>query len=295
MSGFVNNYYYGKAGRADYTPEQMPATRTKLFFEMLRIHFGGLCSINLLYLVFCLPAVIWTVINVFVLAQEGNMDAVMPLYLMIMIPCFGLMGLGSPGLMYVLRNWARDQHSFMFSDFKDNVKQNWKQGLACGLIGGALLFVGYVGFRFYGDMAAQSLLYVVPQMLVMVVVVLWWMMNMLVYTMMVTYDMKFSQLIRNSAIMVIARLPWALLVFAGSIAVPLVLLFFVPYGSAIVLVLYLVLGFSLSGLVFASFANSCFDKYLNPRIEGAEVGMGLRDPSLDDEDDDDMDDPNPVA
>ena len=66
-------------------------------------------------------------------------------------------------------------------------------------------------------------------------------------------------------------------------------------GNGIVLMIvslyYLLFGFALSRLVYASFANGVFDKYLNPHIEGAQVGQGLRPQSEDDElpDEDDED------
>ena len=57
---------------------------------------------------------------------------------------------------------------------------------------------------------------------------------------------------------------------------------------------YLLFGFALSRLVYASFANGIFDKYLNPHIEGAPIGMGLRpqdpDEEYDDEDEDGSED-----
>ncbi|MEG2314742.1 MAG: hypothetical protein RSC91_00915, partial [Clostridia bacterium] len=38
---------------------------------------------------------------------------------------------------------------------------------------------------------------------------------------------------------------------------------------------YIVLGFSLSRFVAASYTNGVFDRYINNRIEGAEVNRGL--------------------
>ena len=63
MSGMMNNFYYGKAGQADFTPEQLPANRVQLFFSMFRIRFSGLIGMNLLYLLFALPAILWTIFN----------------------------------------------------------------------------------------------------------------------------------------------------------------------------------------------------------------------------------------
>lgn len=47
---------------------------------------------------------------------------------------------------------------------------------------------------------------------------------------------------------------------------------------------YIVIGFSLSRFVGASYANAVFDRYINPNIEGVQVGRGLYN-AEDDEDD----------
>ena len=145
MAGLFNSYYYGKAGKADFTVENLPKNRRELFFQTLRVRFSGIISVNLLFLVFCLPAIVWTGFNLLaILAASGlmaetaegaeaaldasalqNTAGMLTTYLLGMVPCLGIAGIGSTGEMYVLRNWARDDHSFMFSDFKDAVKGNW--------------------------------------------------------------------------------------------------------------------------------------------------------------------------
>lgn len=298
MSGFINNYYYGKAGKADYTVENLPANRVQLFFEMLRVRFGGLFGVNLAYLLFCLPALLWTGFNLLALAGSAEMmdfttsNGYILIYFIGMVPCLAIAGIGAPGEMYVLRNWARDQHSFVWSDFKDNIKANWKQGLLVGLFNGLSLLITYVCNLFYGQMAAQSVVWMVPRMLVITCCVIWWMMNMVIYPMMVTYDMKLGQLLRNSAIIVVARLPWSILFLLGTAGIPLavILLFGTNLVLTIVTVIYLAVGFALTGFIYASYANACFDRFLNPRIEGAPMNMGLRDPSLDFEDDEEEED-----
>jgi uncharacterized membrane protein YesL len=291
MSGFINNYYYGKAGKADFTPENLPDSRSKLFFEMLRIHFSGLCAVNLFYLIFCIPALLWTLTFLPVLmAAEQDIQSVwgnLTIYLIGMVPCLTIAGAGAPGLMYICRNWARDQQAFRVSDFKDAVKGNWKQGLLVGLINGLSLLISYVGVMYYSQMAQTGLLWVVPEALVVMMLALWWMINMLIYPMMVTYDMNLKTLIRNSALVAAARLPWSILFLLGAFGVPVLVAMFVPYGYLAIGLIYLVVGFSLTGLIYASYANSCFDRFLNPKIEGAPVNMGLRDKSLDEDDEED--------
>lgn len=290
FGNMMQRFYYGKAGKADYTVEQLPANRTALFFEMLRVRVTGIMGVNGLFLLFCLPAIIWTAMSIgaaYVPDVNGEtadivQSGLLFSYLLILIPFMGLAGVGATGEMYVLRNWARDEHSFVMSDFGDAVKANWKAGLLTGLINGASLFLVAVCYVFYGQMIQESAIWVIPQMLSVMICVMWWMMNMLMFAMMVTYDMKLRHIIRNSAIMVIARLPWSLLFLAGTAGIPLAIAWFVPYGYLVVIVLYLIVGFGLTGFIYASYANSCFDKYLNPKIEGAKVNQGLRDPSVDD-------------
>lgn len=298
MSGLMNNYLYGKAGKADFTPDQLPANRVALFFEMLKIRMGGLVSVNLFCVLTSLPALIWTFISYQALVYNAEqmvaggtatasvLDPTVLLYLVGMIPCLMLTTVLNTGVFYILRNWARDQHTFTVSDYKDALKVNWKCGLLVGLVNGISLPVTYVAYTYYGVMAMNSgAFWYVPQMLVLILCCLWWMAQMLLTPMMVTYDMNFKTLVRNSFIMAVGRLPWSLLFWGLSVAIPFVLVVFVPYGILIAAILYLLIGFSLTYFVYASYANSCFDRYLNPRIEGAQVNMGLRDPNYEEEDD----------
>jgi len=126
-------------------------------------------------------------------------------------------------------------------------------------------------------------IFLVPQVLVVIIVAVWWMMNMIAYPMIVSYEMKFKDIVRNCALIAVARLPWSVLFLLLTVVLPIALFMAIPYVlfMAILIAWFLLFGFSFNGLVYASYANACFDKYLNPRIEGAKVGQGLRDPALD--------------
>ncbi len=292
MSGMINNFYYGKAGKADYTPDQLPANRVELFFEMLRIRFSGLVGMNLLAVLTSLPTIVWSFLSFQVVllnleqsaadaAMVGSVNSALMLYFLLLIPCLMISSVFSTGIIYVLRNWARDQHAFTLSDFKDAVKENWKGGLLLGFINGASLLLTYVAYTYYGQMAVTGgYFFYIPQMLVVILCCIWWMANMLITPMMVTYDMSFKTLVSNSIIMTLSRLPWSLLIWGVSIGLPFVIAYFVPYGIVFLALVYLVIGLSLTYFVYVSYANSCFDRFLNPRIEGAPVNMGLRDPNL---------------
>ena len=48
----------------------------------------------------------------------------------------------------------------------------------------------------------------------------------------------------------------------------------------------MVIGFGLSRFITASYTNAVFDKYINPRIEGAKVNQGIYKPEDDDDEED---------
>ncbi len=299
MSGMMNKFYYGNAGKADYTPDQLPANRVSLFMETLRMHFGGLFGVNLACTIAALPALIWSYINfelLLGLLDTASTDAAAAAalnssiltygvpYFLVLIPCLMIASAFNPGVVYIVRNWARDQHTFTFSDYWDAVKVDWKGGLLLGFLNGVSLLITFVAFMVYGNMSQGNPMGYFFQTVIVALCCIWWMATMLMMPMMVTYDMPFGTVVKNSLIMVLGRLPMSLLIWVPSVILPAVIAIAAPYGMAIVIVLYLLVGFAFTYFLHVSYANSCFDIYLNPRIEGAQVNMGLRDPSHAEED-----------
>ncbi|MGN0775634.1 MAG: DUF624 domain-containing protein [Candidatus Ventricola sp.] len=303
--GFFDRYYYGKAGKRDYSEMDMPKNRVSLFFLVLKDHFFDLVKVNLLQLVFWLPFLIWTYINMMAIqaidAQTlleaengmqqlmGTMGGYVIMWLIGLIPCTLITGPSSAGAAYVMRNWARDQHAFLFSDFKDAFKSNWKQAMPVSIITALVPVLAYTAIVYYGSLASGNVLMMLPLMLVLSATLMWILMLPLIYPMMIGYELKLSALLKNAFFMAAARLPQMLMARLITF-IPVAALFIGYYlGNGMVILVvslyYMLFGFAFSRLVYASVANSVFDKFLNPRIEGAQVGMGLRPHS----DEDDLD------
>ena len=302
---FMNNYYYGKSGKGDYTKDDLPTNRWQLFWEMLKIRLSGLVRLNLMYVVVWLPALFVVLYNIlraysglmnmtelqatqtaaeFAQTQATFVSGVQALAmrtLLLLIPCIAITGPFTAGVAYITRNWARDEHAFIWSDFKDAVKENWKQALAVSCITSVLPFVVYVCWTFYGEMASQSVLYLAPQVLSLMIALLWMMSLMYTYPLMVTYKLRFRDLIRNSFILCVGRLPMTIglkLLSVVPAAIALLVSYLTPYLQWALLVFflyYVLIGLALSRFVGASYANAAFDRYINPNIEGAEVDRGL--------------------
>jgi len=350
---FMNNYYYGKSGKGDYNPEDLPTTRWQLFWEMLRTRMSALCRMNLVYVLPWLPTIIVIVmlfnnvmsvlnqpymveevlrqVNAGTVLEDGSVQvegtegaagetysaeeiAALRQYaeipdeqlameqadfiksqllwtLILLIPCILITGPWTAGVAYVTRNWARDEHAFMWSDCLDAMKANWKPSLVFSGITSVVPLLAYLCWTFYGEMAVDNLLMIVPQMFTLMVAILWCLAVTYTYPMLVTYKMNIRTILRNSFIMAVGRLPLSVgirLLHCVPVALCVLLMMVVNsiYVPLILLAYYVLIGFTLSRFVTASYTNAQFDKFINSRIEGAKVNQGL----AEEDDDEDWED-----
>lgn len=358
---FMNNYYYGKAGKGDYSPEDLPRTRMQLFWEMLRTRMSALCRLNLIYVLPWLPMllvlgslftntmsvltypdqvdVILQSINAGEMQADGSVivteeDGTATTYtaeiiaelkeldaipaeqvqqdtaqsiqsnllwtLLLLIPCVAITGPWTAGVSYVTRNWARDEHAFLWSDMKDAMKENWKGALVLSGITSVVPLVVYLCWIFYGetpaDNAFMEILLTMGQMIPVMVGVVWYLAITYAYPMLVTYKMSVWTVIRNSLILAIGRLPLSVgvrLLHCVPVVLGVIGALFINYMWAPLLLLlyYVLFGFGLSRFITASYTNAQFDRFINSRIEGAKVNQGLAEDDEDDEDEDEEDEP----
>lgn len=294
FSKFFGAGRYTRAASRDFRPEDLPDTRVKLFFDALGIRWSAMVGQNLLYLLFWLPAVIWSGVNLLTLVQMlvdapagadmgARVYSLAFTYLLILWPLIAITGPATAGMSYVSRNWARGQHSFMVSDFWEHARKNWKQALCVSTITGALPVLLLFLWRFYGALAeSMSGLFIIPEVIVLIAALLWLLMLQVVYTMMVTYKLTLRQLLGNAMRMALGKLPLflglRLLTSILPLGIAFVFLYF-PERSTFPLAIggffYLVFGLALNRLIYASLANALCEAYLNPSI-GAPVNIGMR-------------------
>ena len=203
--------------------------------------------------------------------------------LIYLFPCIAITGPFTAGLSYVTRNWARDEHAFAWSDFKDAVKSNWKIPLLLSTITGTLPALIYQGWITYGRMANQNMIMAVPQMLVVMVGAIWAISITYMYPLTVTYDLKAKGVLRNGLLLGIARLPFSVgirLLHCVPTVIAFIAVWFFGVDPLFGLILlcgyYMIIGFGLSRFITASYTNAVFDRFINPQIEGAKVNQGLR-------------------
>lgn len=290
--GFFHSYFYGSSGKRDFTEADLPANRLQLFRDVLGVRRGSMVGLNFLYLLIWIPAIIWTFMNLILFYQIDVSDmpvflqkasSVLSSYLLVLFPLIAITGPFNMGVSFVMRNWARDEHSFVLADFKSALKENWKQGLIYSGISGAVPMLVYVGLRFYLGMASASPVFYLPLAVILISAMLWHLVSPLLPTMIVTYNLGFFDHLRNALLMTMAALPVSIGMRLATLIIPILLLIILMlfpaalgWALGIALVLYAVFMLSFNKLICASHANALCEKYLNTKIKGARTNIGLR-------------------
>ena len=192
MGLFRMNYDRPGPGVRKDEPEQKAVPR---FFSIFARKFAALVELNLLFsaIAAAAAAVAWLLRNA------------VPETLLWLIPAL----LVSPflaGLTFVTRNFVREEHAFLLSDFWDAVKGNWKAFLVNGAVCCALYFVLSVSIRFYYAMLPGGDLYFIALCLCVAVAFLLVSAEYYVPVMIVTFDLRLWQIYRNALIFAIVGL-----------------------------------------------------------------------------------------
>ena len=114
------------------------------------------------------------------------------------------------GITYLFRNYSREEHAFIWGDFTEHLKKNWKQSILKRIISFFTVIILSVNFSFYsqGDFISNTFITGLLTGAVAVIFVIFAMMHMYIYPMMVTFKLSIRQLYKNSVLLTMARLPW---------------------------------------------------------------------------------------
>lgn len=174
------------------------------------------------------------------------------------------MGPVTAGITYVVRNFAREEHAWVWADFKDAAKSNLKQGLAVFGLDILAFLVFCVALFFYGQAGGilGGLQYVV-----LVMILLYSMMHFYIYPLMVTFVLNLKDLYRNALLFTLAKLPSNLLILACLLGLHLGLVYLaVIYGGGFALMaLFGIL--VLEAVVLLSFSAFLVNFHVYPKLK----------------------------
>ncbi len=305
MAGLFGFFDYTKEGKGVYPddPEKGPVGT---FFAVLGRKFWKICTINLMYVVLSIPALLLsfflasyvlsviapgmtmdTLITIFkesgIVLQEGvTMEEFAASQLLIIYVAIGALMTGlsliivgpvHAGITYLLRNYSQEEHAFVWLDFKEHAKNNWKQSLAACVISIIVTLLLTVNYAFYSsrEIVSNPWLSTILRTTILIIFVIWCIIQMYLYPMMITFDLKLKQLYKNCLLFSIMRLPLNILIFLISMILMFVLpaiLLLIGYGISMIMAViwYLFLGFGINLLMTNLFVYRGLDKYMISRL-----------------------------
>lgn len=109
-------------------------------------------------------------------------------------------GLTNVGTTYILRNLARGDAVFMWSDFWYAIKRNWKQGILIGILDILFSFLSVFNIRYYFLALNDTFINGIMFYISLAMLILWFYMRFYMYLLLVTFDLSIPKILKNSLI-----------------------------------------------------------------------------------------------
>ncbi|MBB6215389.1 putative membrane protein YesL [Anaerosolibacter carboniphilus] len=274
MAGIFHSLNDIKSGPG--IPKNAPTKpRIIVFFDIFFRKFWHLVKLNMLFLVFNLPVIVgMPFISQFFLpmlnkngGSIGNSVYELAFYFAAsaIFVCIPIVTVGpvQAGFTYVLRNFAREEHAFLWGDFKEHALGNARQSIFICLIDLVVVLVIGMDINFYFGISRDNIFLTAMTFSIMLLLLLYLMMHMYIYPMLVTFRLSVKQIYKNAFIFSIIRfLPnLGILVLCFILAAFPLLLF----PTAGVLLFFLVT-MSTIGLITNFYVYPILKKYMMDKI-----------------------------
>lgn len=242
MSLFKPGYMKEGKGIEKDAPEK---NRFFLFFELFFGHLGRLITINAIYFITMIPLFLGLFLSLnfkeFPIAFSGDIAGAILIVASIFIS-FPM----TCGFTYVIRNMQRREHAWIVRDMFKHAKLNYKKGAINGAVQIVAYFFFYVAAVFYSLNLGGTLGFFCTCVVLVITLIFIWM-QYYVNLMIVTFDLKLSQIYKNALIFATAKAPLNILITVINAALLLALLCFVP--TAINVFLLMIIYLALFGFI----------------------------------------------
>ncbi len=253
MAGFSS---YTKPGRG-LSKEDVEKTGIALYFDIFLRRFGKFISVNLLYLLASIPAIIisFFIANYLmsaVISFEGierteNINALM---MVLSVPftaaIFQATGSGPATIAInsITCKYVKDTHSWVWNDFIGNIKHNFKQGIAIYLINTLVFFACAFAFLFYNYVMGGAIAGVLRTAIIVISAV-FFIMQFYTYRIAAEFELKTKHVYTNALILTFTGLKWNIfstVVIVGLMCIVYTLLAEVfAAGAAVMVLIYFAL------------------------------------------------------
>ena len=279
MAGFFGLFDYNKPGPG-VPRDAPPKSPFVVFFEILQRKFWNLLKVNLMFLIFNIPAILFGMFalvfffpNILPDALKDTevllSDVMLKFIFLTLMMCIPMVTTGpaQAGFTYIMRNYAREEHAFLWSDFKETAIKNMKQSLIVSTINSLVTFLMLFSIRAYLVLGAGNFLMTAGSAIMVVLFIIFAIMNMYIYPIMITFDLKIKQIYKNALIFSVVKfLPnLGILILSAFL---IILSFY--FNPIIGIIIYLLFTVSLIGFLTNFYVYPKLNKYMISRIEDEE-------------------------
>ena len=270
MAGFFGFFDYTKPGKG-VSKEDVDKHGISLFFDILGRRWGKLILLNLLYVLFSVPAFIinWFVSAFLISMIPGFVEITKsfdPLMVQIlnlfisfsMLLVFGS-GSASAAMNYIIKKFVDDTHAWIWSDFWDNFKSNFVQGTLAYIINTVVFSLLFISLLFYST-AAKGAISIVLTVVVSVIFVVFLLMQVYVYQIMAGFKLKLKDIYRNAFLLAVGKLPVTVIATAFSFLAMYLYMLVIAYELSIAVIALVFFTFTTFIRVFIT--NNTIKKYL---------------------------------
>ncbi len=305
--GFIARLLEGKERSEEYARSTLPTNRWQLFWDIFKGNFWKIVKVNLLTLIFFIPLIAVVIISGLyndamgevypfgaslgigypampdtqgiseLLSLQGDFMAGIFILLTAILASVGL-----AGGMYVVRNMVWTEGIFITNDFWRGVKLNFKNALQTALFFCLIYILAQATTNAAALTAAtselskfKSVMLKISEITSYMLLILAVMMSFWMLALGVNYKMTFFVMLKNALIITIGTLPQTIFFVLMSLLPLLLVLIGWTFLTTVGVILCLLFGLAYALLVWLDFAQWVFDKYINPKIEGAKVGRGV--------------------
>ncbi len=267
MFGFYSN----KPGRG--ISKEEAAKRN--YFDIFGRHFGHIMGANFWYtlsnILFFIAAIM--LFNVYFSGENlvHVVSSIMTgkLFIIPILPFVPFMFIGpfTAGYTFVIRNYAKQEPTFLISEFFSHSKKNLKQALITSVLSTLVAYALLQAFVFYNNFfMTHELPMGVFYILSALILVLYTVMMFYIYPIMVTFRMNLKTIFKNAWVFTVSKLPQNFIIFVLLAGINIVLFYLICFVLYLPTIVYLaVLAFFMTG--FTSFTANYYiwhimDKYI---------------------------------
>ncbi len=289
MAGFFGFFDYSKPGKG-VDANEPPKHAFFQFFELYFRKFFRLITLNFLYFVALLPIITYCYMMVYGFLMNyipadmmeqytgwllasflvSVVQSLPPVLCYVLLAASALFyGPIACGYTYMLRNFVRQEHAWT-SDFFAKAKQNFKQGVFFGLLDILVFVLFFFNLSFFRNLGPEDtgLMFDISRYITMAVMVFYLFMRNYIFMMVVTFELKIRQILKNAFYFSVLGLWRNILIAVLCAAVFILSTMIHPLAELVVMPL---LTFSLTGFITVFIAYPVIKKYmLDPMNEKRE-------------------------